>query len=347
MEQNTRMDWTPGGSDTTGSKATTPSSLRGNIVLTPEQLQQIIQSAIQGAGGVAPAVPTPKAGHRKLPKYNGDKKAYPVFKFELEAALGERALGSDKDKVATIIACIEDTWSKNVVFAYIQANPYATIEDIIKYMDNQFKDPHAERNAQTALRALKQDPKEACRDLFIRAEALIFEAGYSGQKDSWKIDILSGALRRDLQNRLVTMEPKETYQEWKGQVIHIENNLVKYQQGNNRSFRSPSPQGPQADTMDWEPTQAIALTQEKGNQQDSKKNTGPRPTEQRRAKWVDREERSRRRSEGLCIRCGVKGHFIRNCPYAPARQKVQVNLAGTDPVLEDEPSEFIRESGKA
>jgi hypothetical protein len=37
----------------------------------------------------------------------------------------------------------------------------------------------------------------------------------------------------------------------------------------------------------------------------------------RRAKWVDVEERQRRRDNGLCIRCGGKGHLARGCPVQP------------------------------
>ena len=37
----------------------------------------------------------------------------------------------------------------------------------------------------------------------------------------------------------------------------------------------------------------------------------------RRAKWVDMEERQRRRDNGLCIRCGGKGHLARGCPVQP------------------------------
>ena len=84
--------------------------------------------------------------------------------------------------------------------------------------------------------------------------------------------------------------------------------------------------GQNTDAMDWEPTQVNAA----------------QANEKRRAKWVSLEEINRRKTNRLCIRCGMSSHMIRNCPYAPARRPQPtkpVPIATTafeEPQLEEE-----------
>lgn len=39
-----------------------------------------------------------------------------------------------------------------------------------------------------------------------------------------------------------------------------------------------------------------------------------------RAKWVSQIELERRKAEGVCIRCGKKGHMISKCRFLPAQR---------------------------
>lgn len=69
----------------------------------------------------------------------------------------------------------------------------------------------------------------------------------------------------------------------------------------------------------------------------------------RRAKWVADSEISRRREEGLCLRCGSSGHYVADCPYLPPRAPQtsrppltnirHTNIQEIPPQLEDDDEE--------
>jgi 5-methylcytosine-specific restriction endonuclease McrA len=64
--------------------------------------------------------------------------------------------------------------------------------------------------------------------------------------------------------------------------------------------------------MDWQPTQVNALRTKE------------------REYWGSPEEIAQRRKEGLCLRCGRKGHLVRGC-LGPISHK-PMKMAGTKQV---------------
>ena len=44
-----------------------------------------------------------------------------------------------------------------------------------------------------------------------------------------------------------------------------------------------------------------------------------------KAVWVDKETITKRREDGLCLRCGKDGHFVNKCRFSPADRPVGVN----------------------
>jgi hypothetical protein len=88
------------------------------------------------------------------------------------------------------------------------------------------------------------------------------------------------------------------------------------------------------DPMEWEPT--------------------PRVAESRRARWVDEQERNRRRAGGLCLRCGGRGHRVAECAALPANRPqtisigaqggpVEVPEEGLEPLEKSPSSEELKE----
>ena len=64
--------------------------------------------------------------------------------------------------------------------------------------------------------------------------------------------------------------------------------------------RSPGDDKADSDVMDWEPTLAAL--------------------KQRHVKWVDEEERAKRRREGRCLKCGSPAHYVKACPFGSPRR---------------------------
>ncbi|KAI0993513.1 hypothetical protein K3495_g14671 [Podosphaera aphanis] len=85
----------------------------------------------------------------------------------------------------------------------------------------------------------------------------------------------------------------------------------------NRAFNSQPPATADiennGDPMGWEPTQTVNIAAAQRNPT-GQANKSPRL----RATWVSQQEIGRRISEGLCIRCGERGHIIRRCSLLPA-----------------------------
>ena len=56
-------------------------------------------------------------------------------------------------------------------------------------------------------------------------------------------------------------------------------------------------------------------------------------TDQKRDRWASDDEIDRRRQEGLCLRCGGEGHYVRNCrtkkPPSAGKKKTRVAAAKT------------------
>jgi hypothetical protein len=93
--------------------------------------------------------------------------------------------------------------------------------------------------------------------------------------------------------------------------------------------------------MDWEATPQVAS----GKAQSTKQ-----------AEWVSKDVIDQRKKEGHCLRCGKDSHFIKSCPYKPAkrpesrlRTSAAVEEKRKEPPLEWEPdseSDGSDESGK-
>jgi len=69
------------------------------------------------------------------------------------------------------------------------------------------------------------------------------------------------------------------------------------------------------------------------------------PTKANTARWVSQEELERRKEQGLCLRCGGKGHIIRNCKLKPAKRPAQAARAQVTQTSDEETSQE-EESGK-
>ena len=159
-------------------------------------------------------------------------------------------------------------------------------------------------------------------EYFVEFRKLLLEAGGDQWPDEVKKRYLEAGLNKELQRNMIGRtrpgQPFESYYEELKLVsdqveafrLRNRSSLPAYgQPANQRGLHqsrqprteeasqqsSPAAQPGNPDRMDWEPSG-------------------------KRAKWVSKDEISRRRQQGLCIRCGASGHIQRNCPHDPPRR---------------------------
>jgi hypothetical protein len=127
---------------------------------------------------------------------------------------------------------------------------------------------------------------------------------------------LKAAISHKLKNRTIGMNEAESYEEYCSQLRMISDQLADLQDWSSRragwkkeGFISP-PKEPTPEIMDWELSTATTATRTR---------RGPR--------WAPPEEIDRRREEGLCLRCGRKGHIVRHCRATLRTTKKDVKVA--------------------
>lgn len=222
----------------------------------------------------------------------------------------------------------------------------ATLNSMYDQLDLIFLDQGRSEKALRELRTLRQGNRPFS-ELLADLNRLLMEAGGHSWSNEVKKNYLDGALSYEVEGALIGVTKEETFVDYCRQVQQVANRVEALRtRGTNRSnWRgrstitanhsrpayappAPTPLAPTvpsaADPMDWEPTAATLARQ------------------RRRAKWVDEAERSRRRTEGRCLRCGASGHMIKECQYLgavpPQNQGARPPRASrvVGPMLEDD-----------
>jgi hypothetical protein len=258
----------------------------------------------------------------KLPspgKFDGkDFALYPQFEGMLRAKveIDGPAIGEEWEQVWYAFGCLEGLAAGRVypwMSAYNRTQEF-TVAKFFQQMAVAFSDPHQQEKALGELRRIKQGTRPFGE--FISAfDRLLLEA------DGWKWDSrikksqLKAAVTVKLLQGVVGIPEADSYEDYCSQLrgvsdrmdeIRMRKAVTPYWQNQRSSARSK-------DEMDWEPASAVVVASARGP----------------RAKWVSEEEMSERRQNGACLRCGARGHFIRDCKMR-AQQK-------SDPQQKNEP----------
>ncbi|TQS35488.1 hypothetical protein Golomagni_04091 [Golovinomyces magnicellulatus] len=168
------------------------------------------------------------------------------------------------------------------------------------------------------LNTIKQGNRDF-REFLQDFEQTILEAQGWGWDDQIKKGYLRTALNRELSDRLVSQDEPVGYEDFVSQLRRTSDKMEVIKTWNDRRNRSRglNPQSTQTlsnepigDPMDWEPTQTINIANTQRNVM--------RQTQPDRETWVSREEIGRRIEAGLCLRCGRRGHVIKDCSLLPA-----------------------------
>jgi hypothetical protein len=242
-----------------------------------------------------------------------DKTLYPQFVGLLQAKIKHDSLsiGSEETQAWYIFGRLKGDAAKRI-FPWVNAadqDKTLCTKDLFAQMDIAFLDPRAKEKALTALNRTKQG-KLSMNDFLGKFDQLLLEAGGWGWDSSIRKGYLKDALSTKMLTALVGTEEKASYDEYCQQLRRTADQLEEVQEKSSRHlFGQWKPRGRQENTqpvedhdpMDWEAVIAAAVRVAVA---------GRTTTEER---WASDKEVNRRRQEGLCLRCGKDGHFVRDC----------------------------------
>ena len=271
----------------------------------------------------------------KLPdptKFNGDRFAYPAFeeqllgKLEVDGAyLGGQAIqvnyafGLLEGQALEFMRPWMQSWRNTAFF---------TVNSFLTQLRGGYEDPELQETARQKLEELRQGDRSVI-DYLAEFDKTFLEARSHGLPAWAKINAVRKGLNRKMGRLLVTVKEPSDYSSWCAELKGL---ARKDDSEGHRASRLPRYDAPRPaqcyispPVPSFPPASRFPPIQ-----------TPPAPevemtlgttTQRRRAAWVSPEEVARRLAEGLCRRCGGAGHYIRNCPFLPARRPTPTTAA--------------------
>jgi hypothetical protein len=182
----------------------------------------------------------------------------------------------------------------------------ASVIGLVDQLRLAFEDTQAKQRAANKLNELQQK-KKSFATYIADFERTVLEAGGAEWTDDVKITFLQRGIARDLKQALVATPMPASYAEYCSLLHTTSQNLEALQKDTSRNPSGGTVSYNRRDEMDWEPTH-ISVSATKAT---------------RRAEWVSKEELTKRRENGLCLRCGKDGHFVSSCQLAPAKRPTE------------------------
>ncbi|RKF77514.1 hypothetical protein GcM1_218010 [Golovinomyces cichoracearum] len=194
------------------------------------------------------------------------------------------------------------------------------LDGFLNRLDKAFGDTDKITKAIQKLNIIRQGNRDF-RDFLQDFEQTVLEAQGWGWEDPNKKGHLRTALNRELSDSLVSQDEPDSYDDFVSQLRKTSDKIEVMKSWNERKHRNRYlPQqtlqtldNENGDPIDWEPTQTVSFATAQRNLRVQLPSS-----ESNRAIWVSNEEIGRRVAAGLCLRCGKRGHRIRDCNLLPA-----------------------------
>jgi hypothetical protein len=234
--------------------------------------------------------------------FDGTRSQYLPWKYQVEAKMR-----SEPRRFHTGHLAIDYAFSRTTGDARARIFPWvlmhaasSTLEHFFQHLDGAFKDAHMAETARNKLQNMRQKTDNV-RDFIqdFNKEALTAGLFDHAILKSMFLNALHHELRIALAGTI--FPERTTIEEMQSHVAAVSDNLWRLKLRNKKKITPPPhnalPTVPSPDAMDWEPSR----------------------TQTQRATWVSQKEIDRRRQEGSCLRCGMKGHLISSCKLKPAQ----------------------------
>jgi hypothetical protein len=274
--------------------------------------------------------------HLKKPEvFNGNKADFEDWWEDVEMYIADRRsdLDDKEDKICFVLSYMNGPnlklWKRNFVKTYKKEYDEEDDDDVAFYYDITFKkfirllkerftDVNQKMMAQAKLEALKQG-LDSAEDFFNVFESLVTEADYD-LDDEYTIRLVKKSVNEKIIDRIYEAEElPEDYAAWRKKIIRFDTQMkVRNEEKKNmglwRPKEAPGPSKPQAQNQ----AAPAAPPKQSNISGDRKDSTGT--TFGGRGKPMDLDKA---KSEGLCFRCGTKGHISRNCPTRSKEYQVR------------------------
>jgi hypothetical protein len=250
---------------------------------------------------------TTKQRMPKPEKFDGtDLALYPQFEGILRAKLeiDATAIGNEKERTWYAFGCLSGEAAGRIFpwISFAQKQGQLTVEGLFKQMAVAFRDPRHQQKALSRLNKIKQGIRPF-NEFLNEFNRLILEAEGWDWADTIKKGYLKAAIATALVRGTVGMKEEQVYEEYCSQLRMVSDQLAEVKELSAKSnrwlqrTRERSPETEATDTMDWEATPTTAAA----------------PSTWKEPRWASPKEIERRKSEGLCLRCGQDGHMVRYC----------------------------------
>lgn len=196
-------------------------------------------------------------------------------------------------------------------------------------MDDAFRDKNAEQSAAALLHACRQFKDEALSSFLPRFQQLLARSPSSTADDKQKLYQLINSLNQATQNYLIGRDHPDSFLgfikylsivgsqiERVGLIktkVYLAGQVGVFDDGT-RGIAGGKLLGGNPSTLPPRPPLSSS------SNKDSDGDTRMTGVNRVRAKWVSQIELDRRKAEGVCIRCGKKGHMISKCRFLPAQR---------------------------
>lgn len=263
-------------------------------------------------------------------KFEGKRREYRAWKSQIWVKLAGDFQGStDLEKFLyvynrlgnTPTSAIE-TWF-HTVFPQGQLNIPNGLERLIQQLDLMYDDPNIAINAANKLRTIRQGPRSFSAYL-TDFEKTLLDAGGMAWDDTAKKSWLTNGLSDDIRRARLNSREPQGYTDYVYDLHNTAANMENLRR-TTRTIDPPRrlrsiPRQDDHDQMDWESTPNT--TQSSATR-----------TKGRRASWVSPNILESRKRDGLCYRCGTKGHTVKGCSLLPAIRPVTSNSTQVDDSL--------------
>jgi hypothetical protein len=283
----------------------TSTSTQGNVTETTAEPSQ------------TPMTPTTRRPRARLPDpplFAGNANDWPTWRITMEnkLAVDGEAIGSRQDQFMYVFSRLEKLAWKNTGTYVKHSRDTAGPDDLLAYLEGMYGDPNAQSRAARRLHQIKQTNGQPFTRFLPKLEKEFADAGAINWPDEARRQILLGALNEEMSAALMNRGVSATYSGLVSRLHEITTDMDALNLNKNERNKSSRRRQKDPDAMDWTPTVNANRTNSRENRY--------RKGVDKRAKWASHEEMTRRREEGLCLRCGGDDHYIAECPYRPAER---------------------------
>ncbi|KAI0995326.1 hypothetical protein K3495_g12856 [Podosphaera aphanis] len=309
-------------------------------------------TSVQLPDATAPPLPPPVLGsrkRRKFPTWSGERRHFNCYIKEVEDCIeiDRDLMGSNRAVWYDINFSLPDVAKQKVsVFNGSGQKLNWDYQLFIDHLKRTFGNRQEREDKIELLSKMKQRENQRFSEFFPKFDEALAGAGGETWTEDSKVIWLRKALSDALTTQLIPV-PIDL-NDYHGAVRTIEDTAYRFEhsslfKGSRANSQAPGnlvPETNVAPVVRFDSDGDVIMNPINSNQKSpqSLRDQHRECEGQRRARWVDSAEITRRRKLKLCVRCGANTHFIARCPYLPPRYpKTEIKTTATNtPQLEGE-----------